>query len=332
MAAIAAVTAAIVAAVLGLPRLRGSKESAREQLAAAGFGGGSSLPAAAAPTGPALPGRDWLTDIGEGISTARAEQKDMLVEFTSGEVAASPLEACFHDPSFASAADAWGFVRVRLNATTSEASPASVMRTAEWIERLDLKDLPVAVAFDAAGHPFGLLRPAAASPAGLAAGLPALAAAQRQRDAALAAAAREQGVGHAKRLDEALAAVGAAAPGYPDLMEEIVKGDADGSAGLKAKYAARVSEHLIDSTIQQVVYPMIDGGGIQPAIAQIERLDQTVATSSAQHQMLKAFSAQLHAQAGEKSLAVSMMDDAIRLDPASEAAAKIRGEKQKLVE
>jgi hypothetical protein len=114
------------------------------------------------------------------------------------------------------------------------------------------------------------------------------------------------------------------------VMREIVQLDSDGTAGLMGRYAARVSDQLVDDGIQHVVYPLVDAGDLHGALEKTSQLELAVATTVPQRQLLRAFQAQLYSSLGQKQKALEMMDGAIALDPSTEAAMRVRSEKEKI--
>lgn len=287
----------------------------------------SRLPPAAADE--ARPWTGWLTDM-QSAAGAAADGKDILVEFASAQDGVAPLETLLHDPGFGPIRQR--YVLARLDVTTSQSDPQTVEKTAEWIDRLSLTDLPCLVLFDSAFRPVGVIKSGDAPSIGdLQARLHALDEAKLHRDASLAAAAKASGLERAKDLNNALNEVGPIAQlGYPEVMQQIVQLDSDGAAGLKARYASRVSDQVVDDRIQHVVYPLVDAGDFRGALEQASQLEHGVATTVPQRQLLQAFQAQLYVSLGQKQKAMAMMDGAIALDPASDAAARVRDAKAKL--
>jgi hypothetical protein len=267
----------------------------------------------------------WLTDVQQGVTTAAAQHKDVLVEFTAG---ASGGRAAPGVPRALSGQ----FVLVRLDATTSAVSPGAVTRTVSWIEKLDIIDLPCAVLFDARGRPYAKI-PGGVGAAEFTAGVERARSSRDARDAALSAASQATGLDRARHLDAALSAVpGMAAGAYADEMAEIVRADRDGVAGLKHKYAARVAERTLDGEIQGVVYPLIDAGDLRNAVAELERLAAAADAAVPERQMLLAFQGQLRFTLGERAAALALMDRALALNPASEHAGRVREARAKMAE
>ena len=298
-------------------------------------GGGSThaQPAAQPPPPPAAitpAWSGWLKDLPSALAMAGSQKKDLLVDFTSARDGSSRLEDQLRDPAFEAAAGQ-RFILVRLDVTSSQSSAAVIEETARWIDKLKLDQLPCLVALDAESRPFGAAEDESANANDLQIKLTRLSDQKTRRDAALTSAASAHGVSRALLLDEALVDVGpVAAQGYPEMVQEIVRLDSDGSAGLAAKYRGRASEQAVDLGIQHAVYPLIDAGDLQGALTQVERLDREVAASVPQHQLLEAFQAQLYSSLGQKQRALGMMDQAIAMDPSSQEADKVRSEKAKL--
>jgi len=271
----------------------------------------------------------WLTDLNSAVSAADGG-KDILVEFASRQDRIAPLETLLQGPAFAAVRQR--YVLVRLDVTTSHSDPATVERTADLIDKLNLSDLPCLVSFDSALRPFGIVKDGEAGSIGeLMSRLHAMDDAKARRDSDLAAAAKASGLDRGKLLDSAMNDVGpTAALGYPEVMREIVRLDSDGSAGLKERYAARVSDQLVDDAIQHVVYPLVDAGDLRGALEQARQIEHDTATTVSQRQLLQAFQAQLYCSLGQKQKALAMMDGAIALDPSTDAATRVRSERAKI--
>jgi hypothetical protein len=275
------------------------------------------------------PWKGWVTDM-QSAASAADDGKDILVEFTSAQDGVAPLDTLLQGPAFGPLRRR--YVLVRLDVATSQSDPQTVEKTAEWIDRLGLTDLPCLVLFDSAFRPFGIVKGGdATSMDVLLARLGALDDAKLGRDSDLSAAAKASGAERAKALGKALDDVGpVAALGYPEVMQQIVQLDSDGAAGLKARYAAQVSEQLVDDRIQHVVYPLVDAGDLRGALDQARQLEQGVATTVPQRQLLQAFQAQLYVSLGDKQKAMTMMDGAIALDPSTDAATRVRDARARL--
>ncbi len=271
----------------------------------------------------------WLTDL-QSASRAADDGRDILIEFASARDGPARLETLVHDPAFAPLGQR--YVLVRLDVTSSQGDPQTVEKTAEWIDKLNLTELPCLVAFDSAFRPFGAIEGGdMTSVAGLLARLGALEDAKAHRDADLSAAAKASGLQRAMHLDRALEDVGPLAElGYPEVMRQIVELDSSGVAGLKGRYAARVSDQIVDERVQHVVYPLVDAGDLRGALEQARQLEHGVATTVAQRQLLRAFQAQLYSSLGQKQRALETMDGAIALDPSTDAATRVRDAKAKL--
>jgi hypothetical protein len=286
-------------------------------------------PLAPAAASDVRPWSGWFTDLPSATSAAD-DGKDILVEFSSAQDGMAPLEALLQGPGMGPLRHR--YVLARLDVTSSHSDPQTVEKTAEWIDRLSLTDLPCLVLFDSAFRPFGIIKSGEAGSIGeLVSRVRSLDDAKLHRDSDFAAAAKATGTERAKALNRGLDDIGpVAALGYPEVMQQIVELDPDGAAGLKARYAAQVSEQLVDDRIQRLVYPLVDAGDLRGALDQARRIEQGVATTVSQRQLLQAFQAQLHVSLGEKNKAMTMMDGAIALDPSTGAATRVRDARAKL--
>lgn len=119
-------------------------------------------------------------------------------------------------------------------------------QNAEWQAKMTIEGFPTIVLADAAGKPYA--KSVGYQEGGAEGYLKHLAELRQlhaKRDGLFAKAQAAQGIERAKALAEALSALDPSflAGGYSDVIEEIVKLDADGKAGLKAQYEELQAKH-----------------------------------------------------------------------------------------
>jgi hypothetical protein len=145
-----------------------------------------------------------------------------------------------------------------------------------------------------------------------------------KRDDFFATAKTANGIERARDLDAGLALVKPpAGESYMDVMRQICDLDPDNAAGLRAKYRNEVAEIGINHAIQAEVYPLIDKGNLAGAVQRIDRIIAETDASIEQRQLLLAFKGQLYFSLHDTQGAARSFDDAVRIAPNSDAAAKV---------
>ncbi|HEX8341267.1 MAG TPA: hypothetical protein VF624_10190 [Tepidisphaeraceae bacterium] len=277
----------------------------------------------------------WSTRIDDALQTASLENKDTLVWFSgSGWNAASDaVQPALLDAGFVSAAGA-SFVLVRADfpAGRENERPVDPAYSA-WGEKLRVTSLPTLVTLDSVGRPYAR----AEGPAGdVAACLRLVETLRRQkteRDAAMAAAASLTGVDRARQLDRALVSVGGfAAAWYKPTIAEIVRLDAQNTAGLAAKYQPRLTEANIDQVVQSELYPLLDQSRFDDATALLDRLLIEAKPTLEQKQLLMAFKAQIAYSNGDHPRAIKLLDEAHALDATTPAAARVAKAREQIID
>jgi hypothetical protein len=270
----------------------------------------------------------WLTDADSAAAIAVGSGKDLLVDFASP---ASEDSTALDSELFRRAA-AGNFVMVRLRSSAD--SPADIAaRVAAWGERLGITQFPTFVLLDSHGRPYADAPGPQKDPATSVKLLGDLLRVKSQRDAEMFVAKGSASLDRAKHLDAALKTVGrfATGPTYVDVMREIISLDKENSAGLKAKYANVVAGIDIDAAIQSDVYPMIDKGDLAGAIARIDRIVAEAQPTSGQKQLLLAFKGQLYFSLHDAPNAAKAFDEALKIDPRGETAAKVLAARQQVM-
>jgi len=133
------------------------------------------------------------------------------------------------------------FVLLKLDFPRKKELSAEVKKqNAEWQARFRITGYPTIVLADGTGKPYARTGYKAGGAEKYMEHLATLRKVRVERDAALAKAKGAEGVEKAKLLDAALSGIDAALVlgNYGDVMDEIVKLDAENKAGLKNKYGA----------------------------------------------------------------------------------------------
>jgi len=184
----------------------------------------------------------WTSDMAAAMSKAKAEKKDLLLDFTGSdwcEFCMLLKQEVFDQDAFKRTAPEH-FVLVELDFPndTSHLSEATQKQNEEWRKKLEPQGFPVIYLTDATGRPYAETGYQPGGAEKFLADLEQLRQKGEQRDKALEAAANSSGSERAKHLDEALTAVGdaLAVKFYRQELDEVLKLDASNAAGLKQKY------------------------------------------------------------------------------------------------
>ena len=239
----------------------------------------------------------WIQDFAKAKETAKAEKKDLLIDFTGSDWCGWCIkldEEVFSKEAFTGAAPK-SFVLVKLDYPQDESrvTPEVKKQNAELQKQYNIQGYPTILLCDADGNVYGQTGYQDGGPDKYVTML----ADQKKKgevfQAAMLRAQGKQGVERAKALDEALSGIDAEVVSNHHLarMEEIVKIDADGKGGLKEKYEAKVKEiaesREIDSEAQamnELIGPLMQEGKGKEAIAKLDEIVKAP-KSKAQHQL-----------------------------------------------
>jgi hypothetical protein len=278
----------------------------------------------------------WLDDFGSAQAVAKAEGKDILLQFarpsgssdaTTG--AADPSITTLESDVFVGPISA-AFVLLRLTAT-ADTPPDQLAQIGNWTVRLAVTRFPTFVLLDSTGTPYARSELIAKSASEYQQEFGRLQKLHTNRDRELALAGTTKGIEQARHLDAVLTAVGPFADTEYALLEQrVTELDPHNAAGLRAKYEGAVTQRKIDRTMQSEVYPLIARGGYLAALARVDRLIVDVKPSRAQRQVILAFKGELYFALKDKPAAAKLLDEAIALDPKSEWARHARETKHQL--
>ncbi|HVU86232.1 MAG TPA: thioredoxin family protein [Pirellulales bacterium] len=214
------------------------------------------------PADAAPPDIKWIPRIDLGQRMAVDEQKDLLIVFTGhGWCHFCTLleDEVFKRPEFAAARDNFVLVKLNFLAGDLEQLPAEMQelqdRYAKWKEQYLISGVPVVVLADATGRPFAYTGyHKGITPASFLAHARKAQQARRQRDQLFDEARQADSDGaRAQKLHEALASVAPLLSTlderkddplfvfYGDVVEEIRRLDANGTAGVRKIYDDRIA-------------------------------------------------------------------------------------------
>ena len=291
---------------------------------------------AAATNAAAPPPPQWLGDLRAAQTLAKAEHKDLLIEFTQ------PLRSNGAQPSkdtpSTTVLDSDTFLRpigsafVLLRVSLSPNSPPEQLaQVSAWAMRLAVTKFPTFVLLDSEGVPYARSEFVAKAAIAYCGEIRRLRRVRNRRDRELAMADATTGLERARHLDAVLKAVGPLADTeYSALEQRVTELDPKNSAGLRAKYDTAVTNHKLDRAVRDEVYPLVDRGEYRVAIARLDRLIADAKPSRSQRQLLVAFKGQLYFGLRDPQTSTKLLDEAIALDPKSEIGRRTRTTQQQL--
>jgi thioredoxin-related protein len=245
----------------------------------------------------------WIQDFAKAKETAKAEKKDLLIDFTGSDWCGWCIkldEEVFSQDPFKQAAPK-DFILVKLDFPQDESrvTPEIKAQNEKLRETYGIQGYPTILLTDAEGQVYG--------EAGYQEGGPEkyvemLAEAKKKGQvfqAAMLRASQKKDAERATALDEALSAIDASIVKgrHLALVQEIVKLDADGKAKVKAKYEAILQEiedekqiEAESGTLREMIGPMMQAGEGAKALTE---LDTIIAKpkNKAQHQVALFFKA-----------------------------------------
>jgi len=226
----------------------------------------------------------WMTDFAAAKAKAKAENKDLLVDFTGSDWCGWCIKLdneVFGKEEFKNEAPK-SFVLVKLDfpQDTSAMSKELIAQNAALQVRFSIGGFPTILLMDADTNVFDSIGYQEGGPGPYNAALAERLEKSRGFKAALAMANKKQGIERAKALDDGMEALGQEVKHMNfDLMKEICTLDANGEAGLKKKYTeivAKIEEsrdlQAASKELQSMIEPHMQAGEGDKALAKIEAI------------------------------------------------------------
>ncbi len=278
----------------------------------------------------------WMQDFAAAKAKAKAEKKDLLVDFTGSDWCGWCIrldEEVFSKEAFRTAAPK-SFVLVKLDYPQNQdlVTPEIKKQNDALQVEYSIQGFPTILLMDDAGRVY--------AQAGYQEGGPepyvTMLDEYRQRGAdfraALTAVGDKQGVERAEALDACLATLPdeVASTYHFAIMQEICRLDADGEAGLKAKYEAKVEEielgrqaNLAAKELNELIAADMRAGEGEKAL---EKLDKVLeAPKNTMHQQMAMFFKGMVTMdtSGDAKAAVAVLEAAQKLAPDSPVGQQI---------
>ncbi len=212
---------------------------------------------------PKVEGAHWSEDVAASLTQAKAENKDVLMDFTGSDWCGWCIKLrkeVFDTGEFQK--DAAGkFVLVEMDFPNRKAQSAAIKaQNKEWQAKFEIRGYPTIMLLDGEGRPFGQSGYQPGGPANYIKLLDGLRAMRIARDEKFAAAEKASGVAKAKLLDEGLSALKndeLVLKFYAPVVDQILQLDTEGA--LKARYAKLRQEAEAGKAFQMKMGPIMAG-------------------------------------------------------------------------
>lgn len=275
----------------------------------------------------------WSDDVAASLKKAEAENKDVLMDFTGSDwcVWCQKLKAEVFDTDAFKKAAPEHFVTVELDFPNNKPQSDAVKKQNRDLQKkFDIQGFPTIMLVDAKGRPFGQLGYAKGGPEAWLKLAEDLRARRVARDAKWAEAAKAEGAEKAKLIEAGLDALGnedLVAAHYAAELDEAIKLDADGKAGIKAKYEAkRKRTEEAKATAKKIKAIMRSAGGKpEDAVAQLKALAAQADLSGESRQQAMATASQVcKFMLKDDARAEALFDEAIAAAPETELGRKLK--------
>jgi hypothetical protein len=238
------------------------------------------------PAPPAAPEIRWLIELEKAKKLATDEGKDLFINFTglSWCGACTELERdVLTKPEFASIANDFVLVRLDYPGDGSRLPEEPAEATKSWRETYGINLFPTVILADASGKPYAVTGNNGLKPGPYADHIRKLQGGHARRDATFAKAGAANGIEKAKFLAEGLSALRESMDPvkrsansnplllfYADEIDQVVRLDADGTAGLRDQLTAerrREQERVETSAFEELVSKTYKDQGIEAVLA-----------------------------------------------------------------
>jgi thioredoxin-related protein len=278
---------------------------------------------------PALAEEGWLVDFKAAQEKAAAEGKEILMEFTGSDWC--PPCIALHDKVLVTdefktkAPEHFILLKLDTPRDKSKQTPEEIEQYKKLSAEYKISGVPTIILADKTGKPFAkFLGYGGQEAEEYVKNLTEKKANRAKRDEILAKADKASGVDKAKLLDEAVAIVednDLAVAKYRDLVDEIVKLDAENAGGLKKKYESLVKLDEIRTALKEIT--IAAGADVAGALPKIDELIDAKQPEGEVLQEVLYRKAQLQMRT-DKAAAKATMEAALEAAPASRMAAQIK--------
>lgn len=270
----------------------------------------------------------WTVDFEAAKAAAAKDSKDLFLEFTGSDWCppCKLLKAKILDQEAFKKDAPKGFVLVKLDypRDKSHQTESEIAQNKGLQKHYEIAGFPTVILADAAGRPYAKT-----------VGFPnvtveeymkrlvELRKVRETRDAAFAEAAKAKGIEAAKLLDKGLAGIDGEllAGTYKPEVDQIIAADADGKAGLKARYESLLMLPVITAALQEI---MQEGGDLADRLKQVDELVAKLKATGPSLQEAN-FTKAIMVFGTDKAEAKKHLEAAIAAAPTTRKADEIRG-------
>lgn len=270
----------------------------------------------------------WTIDYANAKGTAGKEKKDLFLEFTGSDWC-PPCQLMkkniFDNDAFKAEAPKH-FVLVKLDfpRDKSHQTEAEIAQNKSLQKQYEISGFPTVILADAAGRPYAkMVGFGGATAQDYVKDLAERRKVREARDAAFAKAVEAQGVEKAKLLDQALAGIDdeLIPTTYRMELDQIIALDADGKAGLKAKYEAVIKLPQIKEKLEAIQQEAADTAAALKQIDELEAKEKPTGMALLELNFARSL---IHYRAGDKEAAVKHLEAAAAAAPGSKRAEEIK--------
>ena len=271
----------------------------------------------------------WTVDFAAAKAAAAKDKKDLFLEFTGSDWCPPckrlKAEILDHDAFKKAVPEHFVLVKLDFPNDKSQQTTEEIAQNRELQKHYEIAGFPTVILADPTGRAYSKT-----------VGFPGITAedyvkklvasrkVREARDAAFAEAEKAAGIEQAKLLDKGLASMDEelVAGSYKVEVNKIIAADADGKAGLKAKYQAM----LLLPAMQRALEEIQQSGDDAPSM--LKQIDELIAKMSATGQALQEAhftKAVIVYGSGDKAGAKTHMEAAIAAAPTTRKATEIQG-------
>mgnify|MGYP001064764602 FL=1 len=244
----------------------------------------------------------WMTDFAAATAKAKAENKDLLVDFTGsdwcGWCIKLDAEVFSHEEFQQAAQKNFVLVKIDIRQDKSGMSKELIAQNDALVFRFGINNFPTLLMLDSETNVYDMLGYQKGGPGPFNEAMTAKLKKAQGFKASLAAAAKKEGVERARAIDDGLSALPESIMHLNfELMKQVITLDADGAAGIKDKYAELVTKieesrllQAASEELKALIMPHIENREGEQALA---KLDAIIAKpkNTIQHQMALFFKA-----------------------------------------
>lgn len=274
-------------------------------------------------------GEGWSHDVDASLAKAKAEGKHVLMDFTGSDWCGWCIklnkEVFSHDEFKSQVPNDFVLIELDFPRDKSKLTPETIAQNEKWQKKLGVRGFPSIILLTADGTAYAKTGYRPGGPDAYVKHLGELKASKTEADALRAKAGEAEGIEQAKLYDKLLdmAEAGLMIDDADALMGKIIEADADGKAGLKAKYAQKQVMAKVMSLMQA------GPAKLDETLTYIDKTFADEKPTGTFAQDLHMMKAQLLMHKQDKKGALAEVNAALAAAPDSPAAARIKQIKER---